>query len=99
MSALLDLTAGGQPDATLDHAVLVVPDLDRAEARLAALGLPVRGGGRHDGHGTVNRLLPLLGGYLEIITVDDPDVARRSPLGSDVLRALEVRGGGLAGFA
>nr|WP_282600013.1 VOC family protein [Patulibacter sp. SYSU D01012] len=96
---MLDLVTGEEPDARLDHAVLVVPDLDRAEARLAAIGLPVRGGGRHDGHGTVNRLIPLRRGYLEIISVDDPGAARRSPIGSDVLRALEVRGGGLAGFA
>lgn len=98
-AALLDLVTGEEPDATLDHAVLVVPDLDRAEARLAAIGLPVRGGGRHDGHGTVNRLIPLRRGYLEIITVDDPEAAQRSPIGSDVLRALRVCGGGLAGFA
>lgn len=99
MSPLLDLLAGAGPDAALDHGVLVVPDLDRAEARLAALGLPVRGGGRHDGHGTINRLIPLRAGYLEIITVEDERAARSSPIGSDVLRALELRGGGLAGFA
>jgi hypothetical protein len=99
VSTVLEIAAGTPVDARLDHAVIVVPDLDRAEQGLAALGLDARGGGRHDGHGTRNVLVPLTAGYLELITVEDPELAEHSRIGGDVLRALHTRGGGLLGYA
>lgn len=99
MSELLTLVAGPPAAVRLDHVVVVVPDLERAAARLVAAGLPVRMGGRHDGHGTRNLLVPLLQGYLELITVEDREAARTSRIGADVLDRLETRGGGLLGYA
>lgn len=99
MSELLTLVARPSAGARLDHAVIVVPDLERAAARLVAAGLAVRAGGRHDGHGTRNLLVPLVDGYLELITVEDREMARASRIGSDVLTSLETRGGGLLGYA
>jgi hypothetical protein len=94
MSEILELAAGTPVDARLDHAVIVVPDLARAEAGLARARC-----GRHDGHGTRNVLVPFARGYLELITVEDPELAERSRIGGDVLKALRTRGGGLLGYA
>ena len=44
-------------------------------------------GGRHDGLGTHNRIVPLGGGYLELMAVHDPESVDRS----GVARALRSR--------
>jgi hypothetical protein len=58
----------------IDHVILAASDLDSGAARLEAeLGLVAAGGGRHDGLGTQNRIVPLGGGYLEILAIADAD--------------------------
>ena len=57
----------------IDHVIYATQDLDAAAARLEAEhGLVADGGGRHAGIGTENRIVPLGGGYLELIAVVDP---------------------------
>jgi catechol 2,3-dioxygenase-like lactoylglutathione lyase family enzyme len=83
----------------IDHVIYYTRDLDAAAARLEArLGLAVLAGGRHDGLGTHNRIVPLGGGYLELLAVADADEAARSPLGAAVL-ARASQGDGLGGWA
>jgi glyoxalase-like protein len=80
----------------IDHVIWATADLAGATARLAAEhGLADAGGGRHAGIGTHNRVLPLGGGYLEVLAVADPDEAAGSPLGRAVAAAPE----GLLGWA
>jgi hypothetical protein len=81
----------------IDHVIYAAADLDTAAARIEReLGLAARGGGRHEGLGTHNRIVPLGGGYLELLSVADPEEAA----GSDLGRALLARDGdGLFGWA
>jgi catechol 2,3-dioxygenase-like lactoylglutathione lyase family enzyme len=84
----------------IDHVIYATADLDAAAARVGAeLGLEVVGGGRHDGLGTHNRIVPLGGGFLELLAVADAEEAA----GSDLGRALQQRilsvGDGLMGWA
>lgn len=66
----------------LDHVILVVADLDAAAARLEREhGLASIEGGRHPGHGTGNRIVPLGDTYLELMAVVDPAEAATSPMG------------------
>lgn len=60
------------PNATLDHIVLGVPDLEIGIEHLARkLGATPTLGGRHRAAGTHNAILPLRGGhYLELIARD-----------------------------
>jgi glyoxalase-like protein len=83
----------------IDHVIYATRDLDAAAARLEAEhGLAARGGGRHVGIGTANRIVPLGGGYLELIAVADPAEAERSPLGHALAVAIHERGEGLLGW-
>jgi len=83
----------------IDHVIYATQDLDAAAARLEAEhGLVARGGGRHAGIGTENRIVPLGGGYLELIAVADPAEAERSPLGHALGLAIHERGEGLMGW-
>lgn len=85
----------------IDHLVIACVDPDAAAATLESeLGVVATGGGRHAGGGTWNRIAWLAdGSYLELIGVDDAELARQSPVGDATLRALEEHGGGLATFA
>ncbi len=56
-------------------------------------------GGRHEGMGTHNRIVPLGGGYLELLAVADADEAAGSPLGAAVAGRIETVGEGLLGYA
>jgi hypothetical protein len=78
----------------LDHVIVVVSDLDSAARRLyREHGLASVAGGRHAGHGTGNRIVPLGGSYIELMAVVDRDEAASSPLGSWVgQRVVEVGG-------
>jgi hypothetical protein len=59
----------------------------------------VAAGGRHEGMGTHNRIVPLGGGYLELLAVADADEAAGSPLGAAVLERIASVGEGLLGYA
>jgi hypothetical protein len=83
----------------IDHLVVAVADLDAAAEELAArVGLSCTAGGSHPGAGTANRIAFLGEAYLELIGVEDEQLAAQRPIGAAVLRALES-GGGLATFA
>ncbi|MGH3440797.1 MAG: VOC family protein, partial [Nitriliruptorales bacterium] len=76
-----DLTVAGAGLA-LDHVIFVTRDADRAAERLLrAHGLGSLRGGRHEGHGTGNRIVPLGPDYLELMTIVDEAEAAASPLG------------------
>ncbi len=65
-----------------DHVVIPVTDLDTAAARMSGEhGLASTAGGRHPGHGTGNRIIPLGPDYLELMAVVDRDEAAGSPMG------------------
>ena len=74
----------------IDHAIWATSDLDAAAARFEREhGLASTGGGRHEGMGTHNRIVPLGGGYLELLAIADADEAAASPLGRFVDAAIE----------
>ena len=83
----------------IDHVIYATQDLDAAAARLEAEhGLVAAGGGRHAGIGTENRIVPLGGGYLELIAVVDHAEAERSALGAALAERIRERGEGLMGW-
>jgi hypothetical protein len=80
----------------IDHVIWATRDLDATTGRLAREhGLSASGGGRHAGIGTHNGILPLGGGYLEVLAIADPEEAKASWLGRAVAAAPE----GLLGWA
>jgi hypothetical protein len=84
----------------IDHVIYATTDLDRAAARVESeLGLSAVRGGRHDGHGTHNRIVPLGGGYLELMAVADPEEAAESPIGRAVQAWLTDHAEGLFAWA
>ena len=83
----------------IDHVIYATGELDAAVARLEAEhGLVANGGGRHAGIGTENRIVPLGGGYLEVIAVVDHAEAERSALGHALARRIAECGEGLMGW-
>lgn len=83
----------------IDHLVIAVPDPETAAEELgAALGLAFTGGGKHPGGGTYNRIAFLGDAYLELIGVDDRELAESNAIGAAAVRALDA-GGGLATYA
>ncbi|HEV7883907.1 MAG TPA: VOC family protein [Solirubrobacteraceae bacterium] len=84
----------------IDHVIYGTADLDAAATRVRAqLGLVSVNGGRHDGLGTRNRIVPLGdGSFLELLAVADPGEAKRSALGAALQSAI-ARGDGLVGWA
>jgi Glyoxalase-like domain len=81
----------------IDHVIVLVEDLDAAARRYDELkGLASVSGGRHPGHGTANRIVPLGSSYIELMAVVDPIEADSSPLGSWVKRRLADGGDGPA---
>ena len=80
----------------IDHVIYAASDLDAAAERIESeLGLSAVAGGRHEGHGTHNRIVPLGGGYLELMAIADPGEASGSPIGSALRARLDERGDGL----
>ena len=66
----------------IDHVVLAVWDLAGSAARLRAeTGLASIPGGHHPGWGTANRIVPLGGDYVELLSVVDPALGAGSRLG------------------
>jgi hypothetical protein len=83
----------------VDHVIWATADLAAAAARMEREhGLVATGGGAHDGMGTHNRIVPLGGGYLELLAVRDAAEAAGSPLGRAVTARLERVGEGLMGW-
>jgi hypothetical protein len=79
----------------IDHVLVVVHDLDQAaEAYERDLGLASVAGGRHPGHGTANRIVPLGDSYIEVIAVVDAPEAASSPFGSYMQARLAESGEG-----
>ena len=81
--------------SVIDHIVLCVEDLDEAAGEIkGTLDLDSQAGGRHSGHGTANRIVPLGPSYLELVAVVDPEEAASSPFGewvaSRAARGLEA---------
>jgi Glyoxalase-like domain len=77
----------------IDHVIIVVRDLDAAARRYDdQYGLASVPGGRHAGHGTGNRIVPLRSSYIELMAVVDRDQAATSPLGSWVAGRLVESG-------
>ncbi len=84
----------------IDHVIYAAADLDTAAARVEAeLGMPTVAGGRHEGLGTQNRIMPLGGGYLELLAVVDPDEAAGSPVGVAIRERIEQAADGLAAWS
>ena len=84
----------------IDHAIWATQDRDAAAAHFERVhGLAAAGGGRHDGMGTHNRIVPLGGGYLELLAVADAEEAAGSPLGRTVVDTLASVGEGWMGWA
>jgi hypothetical protein len=84
----------------IDHVIYGTADLAAAAVRIQAdLGLTAVAGGRHDGQGTLNRIVPLAdGSYLELLAVADPAEASGSRIGALVQAAI-ARGDGLLAWA
>jgi Glyoxalase-like domain len=83
----------------IDHVIYAAVDLDAAAARVESeLGLLAGAGGRHEGLGTHNRIVPLGGGYLELLAVADPEQAAASDFGRDLVARLAQHGDGLLGW-
>src|SRR3954452_4255351 len=84
----------------VDHVLYATADLDAAAARVEAeLGIAAGGGGRHERIGTHNRIVPLGGGYLELLAVADPVEAAAADLGRAVQARIAATGDGLMGWA
>ncbi len=67
----------------LDHVILATADIDACAARLEREhGLASVAGGRHAGHGTGNRIVPLGSTYIEIMGIVDAEEAEGGPMGS-----------------
>jgi Glyoxalase-like domain len=66
----------------LDHVLIAVADLDAAAREMdARYGLASVEGGRHEGWGTANRIVPLGDVYLELVAVVDEAEAAGSEFG------------------
>ena len=84
----------------IDHVIYATQDLDAAAGRVESeLGLAATPGGRHEGHGTHNMIVPLGGGYLELMAVADPNEASGSPIGGALQARLADQGDGLFAWA
>ncbi len=84
----------------VDHVIYATADLDAAAARIEAeIGAVAVPGGRHEGLGTRNQIVPLGDGYLELLAVEDPNEAARSTLGAALTARIAGEGDGLLGWA
>ncbi len=83
----------GQAVKGIDHAVVVVADIEAARAAYARLGFEVQPRGFHTRLGTANHLMIFGDTYLELIGIVEP-----SPFNAE-RRAWLEKGGGLANVA
>lgn len=80
----------------IDHVAYAAPDLDQAADRFREeFGLDSIEGGRHEGWGTANRIVPLGDQYLELVAVVDEPMAAETVFGRGVLERAAVGGGWL----
>lgn len=78
----------------IDHLIICVGDLDEAARSFKdRFGLSSVEGGRHPGHGTANRIIPLGGCYIELLAVIDPSEAKDSPFGNWATGRAKTAGG------
>ena len=83
-----------------DHAVIAVPDLNEARARVERLGFQTRPGAERAGRGVSTFLIRFGLDYLEVRGVNDAELARAGDLdGPALVDYVEHHGGGLAGYA
>jgi hypothetical protein len=81
----------------IDHVLYATADLSVAAARFEReLGLASVEGGRHDGMGTHNRIVPLVSGFVELLAVADAGEASRSAVGAALQSALPAGDGWLS---
>jgi hypothetical protein len=67
----------------VDHVLIAVDDLEAAAKEVEErYGLASVEGGRHQGFGTANRIVPLGETYLELVAVVDDEEAAASGFGS-----------------
>lgn len=77
----------------IDHVIVCVPDLEQSVREFETQhGVVSVAGGRHDGHGTANRLVPLGDSYVELLAVVDPKKAKTSVLGTWAIHRAAVPG-------
>jgi hypothetical protein len=69
----------------IGNVILGVVDLGATAERLRALGLDVQEGGAHPQFGTRNMIVPLDRSYLELLVVEDRDLAKQSLFGRSLL--------------
>src|SRR5688572_15537210 len=82
----------------IDHVIIAAADPGAAAGLLEAeLGLVAGGGGRHDQHGTFNRLTWLGDSYIELVGVFDTTLAAASWWGKHILDLLASSGAAYAG--
>jgi Glyoxalase-like domain len=82
-----------------DHLIVPARDLDGlAQSMLEEHGLASVPGGRHPGHGTANRIIPLGEDYIELMGVVNRGEAAASPMGRWVSDELD-RGRTLLGLS
>lgn len=84
----------------IDHVIVAVADPVAAAAEVEdTLGLRPGGGGRHDAHGTFNRLFWLGDSYVELMGVFDRELAAQSWWGAHLSAVLGRVPAGYAGMA
>ncbi len=67
----------------IDHVILATADIHATAVRLERdHGLASLPGGRHAGHGTGNRIVPLGDAYIELMGIVDEEEAAASPMGA-----------------
>ncbi|HYI20995.1 MAG TPA: VOC family protein [Candidatus Limnocylindrales bacterium] len=86
--------------SAIDHLIIAVAEPDAAAAEIeAVLGLSATGGGRHEAHGTFNRLIWLADSYIELMGVFDRSLAAESWWGAHMSGLLDGASATYAGLA
>jgi Glyoxalase-like domain len=82
-----------------DHVIVAAADLAADAAAVGRrLGLEVAPGGRHDGLGTENMIIPLHEGFVEVLALADADEAQQSEAGRLLAARVAAAAGGLLGW-
>jgi Glyoxalase-like domain len=85
-------------DLHIDHVIYATGDADATAARIYdEHGLASVAGGQHPAWGTANRIVPLGGAYLELMTIFDPELGATNELGRLVMANIDA-GGGFIGW-